>query len=225
MYNRLFFRRNAHHVHIDLTEGSIKKHLFQLSYPMALGILAMMTFNLVDTFFISFLGTDALASVGFSFPLIMIMMGFFIGLGVGNNVLVSRAFGMHNHAKAAKYVTHGIILAVAIVIFFSAIGLIFMDEIFSFMGVPDNLLGMVHAYMYPWFLGLAFMGLPTMTDKSLSAMGDTKTPAKIMMLAALVNVVLDPLLIFGFGPFPEMGIEGASWATVFSRVLATFAIL
>jgi putative MATE family efflux protein len=87
------------------------------------------------------------------------------------------------------------------------------------------LLPMVHEYMYPWFFGLAFMGLPTMTDKSLSAMGDTKTPAKIMMLAALVNVVLDPVLIFGFGPIPKMGIEGASWATVFSRIFATFAIL
>ena len=224
MFNRFALRR-PRHIHIDLTEGSIKKHLFQLSYPMALGILAMMTFNLVDTFFISFLGTNALAAIGFTFPIIMIMMGFFIGLGVGNNVLVSRAFGMHNHKKAARYVTHGILLAVLIVFFFSLLGLLFQDQIFTFIGVPPEILGMVEAYMFPWFLGLIFMGLPTMTDKSLSAMGDTRTPAKIMIIAALLNIVLDPLLIFGVGPFPEMGIAGASWATVFSRVVATLSIL
>lgn len=224
IYGRLWLKRK-NHIHIDLTEGSIRKHLFQLSYPMALGILAMMTFNLIDTFFISFLGTDALAAIGFTFPIIMIMMGFFIGLGVGNNVLVSRAFGMHNHRKAARYVTDGILLAMLIVLVFSILGITFRKQIYHFMGVPPEIMAMVDAYMFPWLMGLMFMGLPTITDKSLSAMGDTKTPAKIMIIAAIINVVLDPMLIFGFGPIPEMGIAGASWATVFSRIFATMSIL
>ncbi|MCV6598886.1 MAG: MATE family efflux transporter [Alphaproteobacteria bacterium] len=220
---RRFFRRK--HLHIDLTEGSIRKHLFNLSYPMALGIMALMTFNLVDTFFISFLGEEALAAIGFTFPIVMIMIGTFIGLGVGNNVLVSRAFGMHNHNKAARYITDGIALSLLIVIVMSSLGVFFMKDIFHFMGVPEELMGMVSSYMFPWFLGLAFMGLPIMTDKSLSAMGDTKTPAKIMIISSIINIILDPLLIFGIGPFPEMGIAGASWATVIGRVFGTFAIL
>ena len=202
--------------------------LLKLTTPMVFGMVAILLFNLVDTFFISLLGTDALAAVSFTFPVTFAVNCITMGIGVGLSASIGRLLGQGNCRHAAQLTTHGLILAIGLIIIACFIGFFTIDPLFRLLGAEDKLIPLIHQYMSIWYLTIPLLVIPMSSNSAIRATGDTKTPAKIMMLAGLINGILDPLLIFGYGPFPELGIKGAAIASGiswFGALCASFYVL
>ena len=187
--------------------------------------MAILLFAIVDTLYIGRLGAEPLAAMGFIFPINFIVMNITRGLGVGISSTIARAIGEGNQPKVQRLATDGLGLAILIVTFLSLIGLTGLNTIFSLMGAKGEMLALISDYMIPWCLGVGFLIIPMIGVGILRATGDTKTPAIIMSIAGLINIILDPLLIFGIGPFPRLELQGAALATVASWVVAFAASL
>ena len=184
---------------------------------MIFGLAAMSAFNIIDTYFVSRLGDSELAAMSFTFPVITLITSVSMGLGIGISSVVSRAIGSGNHHKAPRLVTDGILLALFIVIIFSILGILTIRPLFSLLGAKGKTLDLIYEYMFIWYIGVPFVVIPMAGNNAIRATGDTFTPSIIMTVAVAANTVLDPLFIFGTGPFPELGIGGAALATVIGR--------
>ncbi|MGF1762606.1 MATE family efflux transporter [Aliivibrio kagoshimensis] len=187
--------------------------LKQLTVPMIFGIVAILMFNLIDTFFISLLGTEALAAVSFTFPVTFAVNCITMGIGVGLSTCIARLLGQGYAKSAAQFTTHGLLLAVLLVVLASTIGFFSIEPLFLALGATSDLIPLIDQYMSIWYLTVPLLVIPMSGNSAIRATGDTKSPAKIMMLAGFINGVLDPLLIFGYGPFPELGVQGAAIAS------------
>jgi len=201
----------------NLTEGPIAKKLTSLTIPMIFGMLSMVIFNLVDTFFVSRLGTQELAAMGFTFPVVMFVTSVALGLGVATASVVSRAIGRGDHHQVRRLTTDSIVISLIVVVIFAVIGLITMDWVFRILGAEKDILSLVKQYMKIWYFGVAFVVIPMVGNNAIRACGDTLFPSLIMIFSTLINVILDPLLIFGLGGFPRMELAGAALATVIAR--------
>ncbi|MDE0980937.1 MAG: MATE family efflux transporter [Gammaproteobacteria bacterium] len=209
----------------NLSEGSIQKSLIRMTTPMIIGMLLLFTFSLVDTLFISFLGTEALAAISFTFPVTFTIMSLAIGLGIGASAVVGKYLGRSEYEKAkeASTVINYISLLLAAIVV--VVCWFFMDSIFHLMGARESLMPSIREYMLVWFPG-SIMIVCIMTGNSiLRACGDTKTPSILMAGAGLINAILDPIFIFGLGPIPAMGIQGAAWATVIAWGVCYFYLM
>jgi putative MATE family efflux protein len=191
--------------------------LFRLVLPMIPGTLSIVLFNLADTYFVGRLGADQLAAMSFSFPVVLISGGLAMGLGIGTSALASRLLGQADRTSAAQVATRSHLLAALIATALSVTGIFTIDALFTAMGATASTLPMIREYMMIWYVGLPFVILPMIGMNVLQATGDTRTPGLVLTLAVILNIVLDPLLIFGLGPFPRMGIGGAALATVIGR--------
>ena len=209
----------------NLTEGNIKKQLFNMAWPMLFGMLGMVIFNLVDTYFISKLGVQQLAAISFCFPIIMFINSLSQGIGIGTSSLISRNIVTASRQNVKMMASRALLLGVIVVIIFAIAGILTIRPLFSFLGAKANILGYVYDYMSIWFLGVPFVVIPMIGNNIVRATGDTFTPGMLMVFSGLVNVILDPLLIFGYGPFPEMGIRGAALANVIARSTGLIFIL
>ena len=208
-----------------LLQGPVGKTLTSLAIPMAFGIVSIILFTVVDTFYIGRLGTEPLAAMGFTFPISYIVMSIAMGLSVGTSSTIARAIGEGHQLRVQRLATDGLGLAFLIVTCFSLIGLTNLNTIFSLMGAKGEILELISDYMIPWCLGVGLLVIPMVGNGAIRATGDTKTPATIMIIAGIVNIVLDPFLIFGIGPFPRLELQGAALATVFSWAMAFTASL
>lgn len=208
---------NSHERDAALTEGPIAITMARLTGYMILGFAATISFNLVDTWFVARLGTEELAAIGFTFPVVMLIGAIAIGLGIGTSALVSRAIGEGDGNRVKRLTTDSLVLSVLIVLVFILIGLGTMDPVFRSLGAGTTTLPLVKQYMVIWYPGMLFLVVPMVGNNAIRATGDMKWPAAIMMSSVLLNVILDPLLIFGIGPFPRLELAGAALATVFSR--------
>jgi len=203
-----------------LTQGPVAKKLTSLTIPMVFGMLSMVVFNLVDTLFVSRLGTKELAAMGFTFPVVMLIVSIALGLGIATSSIVSRAIGRGDHHQVQRLTTDSLIISLFIVIVFAILGLLSMDWVFRLLGADGRILPLVKQYMRIWYLGVAFVVIPMVGNNAIRACGDTLFPSLIMIISTLVNAVLDPLLIFGFWGFPRLELAGAAIATVIARAVA-----
>lgn len=206
-----------------LIDGHVGKMLLNLAAPMMLGILAMVGFNLADTYFVGQLGTLELAALSFTFPVILVINSIALGLGVGASAVISVSIGEGDHDRVRRITTNSIILALLIVVVIVLIGYSTIEPLFRTLGADDNVIPLIMQYMKIWYLGMGFVVIPMVGNNAIRATGDTKTPSFIMIVAVTVNIILDPLLIFGIGPFPRLELAGAAMTTVFSRMI-TFSV-
>jgi len=190
---------------------------------MIFGIISMVIFNLVDTYFVGRLGTDELAALSFTFPVVLVIHSLAIGLGIGASAVISRALGEGNRDQVRRLTTDSMILSFIFVAVFVVIGLSTIDPLFTLLGAKPAILPLIRAYMRIWYFGMLFVVVPMVGNNAIRATGDMRTPALIMMTAAGINTVLDYCLIFGIGPFPRLEIAGAALATVIGRAL-TFTL-
>lgn len=209
----------------SLTNGRISKQLINMALPMIIGMLGMITFNLIDTFFIGRLGAEQLAAMSFTFPVVLVIHSIAAGVALGSSAIISKLIGEGNHHKIVSYSKASLMLGTLINLFLTIIGLVSIKTIFISLGATDKILLYINDYMTVWFLGMIVLVIPQIGNNIIRAMGDTKTPSLIMALAAITNAILDPLMIFGIGPFPALGIQGAAIATVISRTLTFIAAL
>ena len=199
--------------------------LLRMTGPMILGIIAILAFNLVDTFFIGMLGTQALAAISFTFPVTFVVTSLTMGLGAGLCALLGHALGQGRHDEAARITTDCLFLAVILVTLLAVLGALTIEPLFTLLGASAELISLIHDYMLIWYLTVPMLVIPMVGNAAIRTTGDTKTPSLVMGVAGLVNGVLDPLLIFGPGPFPEWGIRGAAIATSISWLMAMLVSL
>ena len=180
---------------------------------MVIGIIAVFFFNLVDTFFIALLGTQSLAAVSFTMPIAMIVMNLAIGLGIASSALIARATGARNHLLAQQYVAASLLLTLVLAIVMLIFGLLFNDDVFILLGAGEELLPLIWQYMQFWWPGVVVMMLMIVINSNMRAVGNTKLPSMMMLGSAVLNAILDPILIFGIGPIEGMGVAGAALAS------------
>jgi putative MATE family efflux protein len=203
----------------DLTQGSVTKNLIQLTLPMMLGVISMVAFNLIDTFYVGQLGKTELAALSFTFPVIMVIFSFIQGLGIGATALIAKSIGKGDRDKAARETTDSIVLTLLITGFFVIIGLLTLKPTFQLLGADANTAPLVEEYMNIWYFALFFVSVPFVGNSAIRATGDARTPAFIMLFAVIINAILDPILIFGYLGAPAMGLKGAAIATAISRAM------
>lgn len=204
----------------DLTQGSIASTLYKLTAPMVLGIFAIFLFNLVDMYFISLLGTEPLAAVSFTFPITMTVMNLAIGLSIGTGAVIARAFGQKDMNAVRAWINSALGLALLLAISVCGLVFVFQESIYELLGAKPALVPLISEYLNWWLLGGFMLVVLIVINATVRASGNTKLPSVMMMLAAVLNGILDPLLIFGLGPFPELGVAGAAIATVISWLAA-----
>lgn len=193
--------------------GPVGRVLYKLTLPMVIGIIAVFFFNLVDTFFIALLGTQSLAAVSFTMPIAMIVMNLAIGLGIASSALIARATGARNHPLAQQYVAASLLLTFVLAIVMLIFGLLFNDDVFILLGAGEELLPLIWQYMQFWWPGVVVMMLMIVINSNMRAVGNTKLPSMMMLGSAVLNAILDPILIFGIGPIEGMGVAGAALAS------------
>jgi putative MATE family efflux protein len=208
-----------------MLSGDIAQTLKSMTIPMIVGMLMLMTFSIVDTFFVSMLGTEQLAAISFTFPVTFTVISLNIGLGIGTSAIIGKYIGSGNAQHAKTLATGALMLSVLLVGIFAVIGILSIEFIFTLMGADESLMPFIKAYMVPWYLAGIFLAMPMVGNSVLRAFGDTKTPSIIMATGGAINVILDPILIFGWGPIPALGIQGAAIATAIAWAVCVVWIL
>tara|TARA_R110002049_G_scaffold30729_9_gene105083 strand:+ start:6260 stop:7612 length:1353 start_codon:yes stop_codon:yes gene_type:complete len=200
-----------------LVEGPVGRHLVNMTVPVLFGIATMMAQGLIDTFFIGRVGDRELAAFGFGFPILMIVTSVAIGLGAGTSSVVARAIGADDHRRARRLATDSLLLSFGITFVICVIGIIFINPLFRLLGAPEDLLPLIRGFMIILYCGVPFVVVGMVGMASMRATGDTRLPGTLMVLAAVLNIILDPILIFGLGPVPAMGLNGAAMAALLAR--------
>ncbi len=208
-----------------LTQGPITSTMLRLSLPIAIAMAGMVCFNLVDTFFVARLGTKQLAAMGFTFPIVLVVNSIALGLGTGATAILSVLIGKGDKESARRITTDSILLSVTVVVFIVLIGLFTIKELFTALGAKPDVLIYIKEYMRVWYIGAGFVVVPMVGNSAIRATGDTRTPSLIMITSMLINTGLDPLLIFGIGPFPRLEVAGAALATVIARGISCLLAL
>ena len=203
----------------------VNQVLYQLTRPMVIGILAVFFFQLVDTYFISLLGTTSLAAVGFALPVTMLVMNLSIGLGIAASALIARAFGAGDDLQAKRAAMAALMLSVVLGIVISVLGLWVNDYLFLLLGANEQLLPEIWNFMLWWWPGSVVMLVMMVQNSSMRAIGDTRLPSQMMLVAAVLNAALDPVLIFGWGPVPAMGVGGAALASTICWIIVLAVIM
>jgi putative MATE family efflux protein len=212
-------------VRAAIVSGPVGEVLYKLTLPMVIGIVAVFFFNLVDTFFISLLGTQSLAAVSFTMPIAMVVMNLAIGLGIASSALIARATGEKNNTLAQHYVIAALLLTLALAGAMLIAGLMFNDQLFGLLGANEALLPLIWQYMQFFWPGTVVMMLMIVINSSMRAVGNTKLPSMMMLGSAVLNAILDPILIFGVGPIEGMGVAGAALASTLCWLIVVLVML
>jgi len=200
-----------------LTEGPVGRHLVDMTVPILFGITMMMAQSIIDAWFLGKVGDRALAAFSFGFPILMIITSVAIGLGAGTSSVVARAIGAGDHRRARRLATDSLILSFIITAVMAAIGILTINPLFKLLGAPPDMIPMIRSFMIILYSGIPFLVVGMVGTSSMRATGNTVLPGKLMVAGALLNVILDPIFIFGIGPVPAMGLDGAATAALIAR--------
>ncbi len=209
---------NSHR--LDLTEGNIVRNIWVLAFPMMLGYILQTAFNVVDMIWVGRLGPGAIASVAMSGVVLMVIMALIIGIATGTLVMVARFSGAKDKQAADNVAMQSLIMGGVLSIILAVVGLIFARPILQILGARATILQLGTDYLKIILTGGLAMVYLFLVTAIFRAAGDAITPMLIMIGATILNIILDPLMIFGIG-FPRMGVAGAALATVLSRGLAS----
>ena len=205
---------------VTIITGDPKKAIIKLSGPLIVAMILTSAYNLVDAIWVSGLGGNALAAVGFVTPLYMILVGLSNGLGAGATSVISRCIGARNPDGVNNTAIHTLIITIIISIFLTAVLEIFLNPALSSLGAGKTM-GLAVSYGRVTFAGTILMLFTGAAYGILRSEGDTKRAMHAMIISSLVNIVLDPILIYLAG----WGIAGAAWATVISQALVSLVII
>ncbi|HBS86770.1 MAG: MATE family efflux transporter [Bacteroidetes bacterium GWF2_38_335] len=201
----------------DFTQTSIRNAIILLSIPMVLEMLMESIFALVDIWFVSRLGNDPIAIVGFTESFMTIIYSVAVGLSTATTAVVSRRIGEKNREGASVAAFQAIAAAMAFSAVVSVPGIIYAKELLMLMGVSEVSAEEYYGYTSIMLGSNCIIMLLFVMNAVFRSSGDAAVSMKVLLIANGINIVLDPLLIFGYGPFPELGIEGAAIATVIGR--------
>jgi putative MATE family efflux protein len=200
-----------------MTEGPVGKSIRSLMLPMVMGMMALFSYSLADTYFVSQLGTLELAAISFTFPVSFIVGAITMGFGIGTSSVCARLFGANKVEDVERVAVHAMLLGVLTGLVVITIGLATIDPLFTLLGADETTLPIIRRYISIYYWGGIFLVVPMINNSVLRASGNAATPAKIMTIAAISNIILDPILIFGLFGAPRLEVEGAAIATVLAN--------
>ena len=201
----------------DFTEGSLNRAVGLLAVPMVLEMAGESVFAIADAFWVARLGSEALAAVGLTESLLEIVYAIAIGLAMATTAMVSRRIGEKDQRGAARAGVQAIIIGIATAVIFGAAGAVFASDLLVLMGASPETVETGAAYTRVMYAGMVTILLLFLNNAIYRGAGDAATAMRALWLANGINVVLDPCLIFGWGPFPELGLMGAAVATTIGR--------
>ena len=182
-----------------------------------MGLVTVMGANLIETIYISLLGTDELAALGFTFPLVMLLQSMTMGLGVGASSVVARKIGADERVQATSIISHSLLITVIFVGIVSFLASLILSQIFDLLGAGKNIKSMALEFMEVWFYGLPFFAVAMVGTSLMRAAGDVATPGYLMALGSFLQVLFGPALIFGFSEWDGFGLKGAAIAFIVAR--------
>ncbi|MGE5542306.1 MAG: MATE family efflux transporter [Bacillota bacterium] len=210
----------------DFTTGSIMKHLLEFSTPLFLGNLLQALYNTVDSIWVGrFLGPQALGAVSLSFPIVFTLISLAIGLSLATTVLVSQYFGAGDRDSLNKTMYTSITFIGLLGIGMSFLGLGTHRLLLRLVNAPADVMPQAAGYLAIFSSGLVFTFLYNVLGAIYRGLGDSRTPVTVLVYATIMNMILDPMMIFGVFPFPAMGVAGAAWATVASQAFSVVLLL
>ena len=201
-------------------EMPVGRLIVSMSWPAVLSMFIQAFYNVVDSFFVSRISEQALAVVTYIFPVQMLIIALGVGTGVGINSLISRRLGAQRYEEADMAASHGYRLSFFNWLFFALIGVFLSGPMMNILSETPYIIESGTRYMFIITVGSLFIMIQISTEKILQATGNMTLPMICSIAGAVINIVLDPVLIFGIGPFPEMGVTGAAVATVFGQFVS-----
>jgi putative MATE family efflux protein len=208
----------------DLTQDSVPRSLFRLTAPMMIGVSSSILVSMLEIAFIGQLGTQQLAAITFTFPLVMILTSIALGIGIGTSSVIARGIGSGAREDAQRLGTHSLLLVAVVTAILSFLGWISIDPVFTALGATPEVLAHIHRYLDIYYPGVVFMTLTMVASNIMRANGSASVPGSVMTLGAAINLILDPILIFGWFGLPRMELAGAATAMLITRI-ATAAVL
>ena len=209
---------------LSLTKDPIPSLIKKIAIPASVGTLFQTLFNVVDTFFAGKISPEALSALAKSFPIYFIIIAACVGVTVGGTSLIANSIGENNKEKVLGYFANTIIYAFLISILITIIGLVFSPSLFALMGSDDEVILLSLKYTNVIFAGSIIFIMVVALNSLLHADGDTKTFRNILILSFFLNIILNPLFIFGFGFIPAMGIVGIGVATIVAQFVGLLII-
>ena len=209
---------------MDLLKDNIPKLVRKIALPASIGTLFQTLYNVVDAFFAGKISPEALSALSKSFPIYFIIIGTCIGVTVAGTSLIGNSIGESNNEKTLNYFTHTIFYGIIISIFITYIGLSYADDIFNIMVTSPEVQSLGLEYTEVIFSGSVIFILVVCLNSLLHAEGDTKTYRNLLILSFFLNILLNPIFIFGFLFIPAMGVKGIGVATIISQFISLIII-
>ena len=209
---------------LSLTKDPIPGLIKKIALPASVGTFFQTMFNVVDTFFAGKISPEALSALAKSFPIYFIIIAACVGVTVGGTSLIANSIGENNKEKVLRYFAHTIIYAILVSILISIIGLVFSPSLFTLMGSEGEVILLSLKYTNVIFAGSIVFIMVVALNSLLHADGDTKTYRNVLILSFFLNIILNPLFIFGYGFIPAMGISGIGVATIVAQFVGLLII-
>ena len=207
---------------IDFLNGSILKSIFMFSVPLLIGNLFQQLYNTVDSYVVgNYVGTQALAAVGASSPIINMLIGFFMGLATGAGVIIAQFFGAGDNDRLKKSIHSSAALTLVMSVIFTFVGLMSTKPLLIMIAVPEDVLAESITYLSIYFIGIIFVFVYNIGTGILRALGDSKRPLYFLVLGCIVNIILDFLFVKYF----KMGVAGAGWATLVAQGISAILVV
>jgi len=217
--------KRARKVNSGITEGGLRASLWRLAAPMILGALLHDLFTLADLFFVGRLGHLAVAALSISGVIIGVIIMAAIGIAAGTTALIAHFMGRKDYASADNVLFQTVIVSLICSAGMVFIGLFGTTGLLRLFGAGPDIIPAASEYLKISFIWSIFIFLFIGFDQALRGSGDAVVPLKVLIMANLLNIALDPLLIFGFGFFPRMGVAGSAAATIISRTVGVMVLL
>ena len=209
----------------DLTQGPVAASLFRLTAPMMLAVSSSIIVQVIEIGFIGQLGTAQIAAVTFTFPITMMLTSVALGISIGTSSVIARRVGGGDWDSVRRLATHSMLLVALLLTTLAAIGIATIEATFTALGARGEVLEHIHDYLLIYYPGTVLFTITMVAGSTMRATGDARRPGFIMAGGALLNLCLDPVLIFGWFGAPRLELIGAAVAMLLSRIVMAALLL
>lgn len=207
---------------VDFINGPIIKSIFLFSVPLLIGNLFQQLYNTVDSYVVgNYVGTQALAAVGASSPIINMLIGFFMGLATGAGVVIAQFFGAGDENRLQKTIHSAAALTLVMSVIITVIGVFMTTPMLNMIGTPSDVLPEASSYLSIYFAGITFVLVYNMGSGILRALGDSKRPLYFLIIGCIINIVLDVVFV----KFMNFGVAGAGYATLVAQAISSIMVV